>query len=135
VPDVARAEERHPRLELPQQPHQLGGERGQRVLVLGREPVHLPHLEAVLRVEVAPPEHVVAERLQQQPLEDVRVLALGPQKDGREVHGGLAPVAAVFAHLLASSNLTQSHGEDRQEQKSLLRALRFPSSPSVRRFG
>jgi hypothetical protein len=49
--------------------------------------LHLADGKAIFRVEVAPPEDMVAERLEQQPLEDLGVFPFRPQEDGAEIYG------------------------------------------------
>jgi hypothetical protein len=89
VAHVPAAEEGHVPLELGQQPHQLLGEGRDGVVVAGAPLVGLADDRAVLGVIVPAPEDVVAERLGDQTLEQVRVLGAGSQEPGAERLAGV----------------------------------------------
>ena len=80
VPLVATAEERHVALELGEEAEQLLRERCDGVLVALAPLVELADGEAVLGVEIPPPEDVVPQCLDDESLEERRILGTGAEE-------------------------------------------------------
>jgi len=86
---VAAAEERDVAFELGQQTHQPLGQGADRLLVALLPLVDLPDGDTILGVVIAPPEHMVPQRLDDEALEQLRIFGLGAEKPGLEGIAGM----------------------------------------------
>jgi hypothetical protein len=77
VPHIAWAVERYSRLELAQEPHQLLRKDRDGSLISRLVLVRVVDLKAILRMKITSPENVIAKRLEQKALENVRIFPFG----------------------------------------------------------